>query len=138
MAIDDEYFMTVGHIIWDRRLGLAVSIKLYQDNRAGSDVYHVDSGAITFGWANALDTKNDFAILHVSTRFKSGIRPMRYTELPVALATTNAHVYGFSSDMPRDRNNNWLPYLSYSCATVEWIPNPYDELDHNGDTYEGA
>ncbi|KAI1206719.1 trypsin-like cysteine/serine peptidase domain-containing protein [Annulohypoxylon truncatum] len=138
VVIDSEHVMTVGHTIWHREYGLAVSITICRDSRAGPDIYHVDAGAVHFQWAEASSAKNDFAILRTSNRFQSGIKPMRYTRSPTALATTNVNVYGFSTDMPMDQNGYWHPHLSYSYATVECVPDTYGLLGHNGDTYQGA
>ncbi|KAI0894064.1 trypsin-like cysteine/serine peptidase domain-containing protein [Annulohypoxylon nitens] len=138
VIIDHEHVMTVGHTIWHSQYGLAVSIAIHQDSRAGSDIYRVDSGAVHFLWTDEFSTKNDFAILHVPTRFQHGIKPMRYAGVSTTFTATSANIYGFSNDMPKDDRGLWIPHLSYSYALVRWVPGNYGLLDHNGDTNKGA
>ncbi|KAI1085913.1 trypsin-like cysteine/serine peptidase domain-containing protein [Rostrohypoxylon terebratum] len=138
VIIDHEHVMTVGHTIWHLNYGLAVAIAIHRDIRTGSDIYRVDAGAVHFLWAGTFSTKNDFAILHVLTRFHHGIKPMKYAGASTTFATTNASIYGFSKDMPKDENGNWISHLSYSYALVQWVPGNVGLLDHDGDTNKGA
>ncbi|KAI1097424.1 hypothetical protein F4804DRAFT_339212 [Jackrogersella minutella] len=132
-VIDDQHVMTVGHTVWHREYGLAMSITIRRDGRIGSGIRRVDRGGVHFRWAKDSLTRNDFAILHVSEPFCDRIRLMKYKKTPTDVGTIGAKAYGFSSDMPKDADGEWLPHLCWSQSQVRYVPSPDNLLHHDGD-----
>ncbi|OTA61475.1 hypothetical protein K449DRAFT_445244 [Hypoxylon sp. EC38] len=137
-VIDDHHVMTVGHVIWSRKYGPAVSVTIERDSRATRDEYPVDSCTVHFMWAEEFSEPNDFAVLRVSKRFHDGIKRMNYKRTPTTMAPLSANILGFSSDMPMAGDGEWLGHLCHSPSQVEYAPDTDPLLKHYGDTEKGA
>ncbi|KAI1089504.1 trypsin-like cysteine/serine peptidase domain-containing protein [Rostrohypoxylon terebratum] len=135
-VIDDCRVLTAGHIIWCREFGLAQSITVRRDARAGSDGRCVDTGVVHFQWAKDSSAKNDFAILHVSKAFPRGVRRMKYETTPISDDQTGVKIYGFPYDMLRHEDEQTYNQLCFSHSDVHYTcGSPL--LCHDGDTEPG-
>ncbi|KAI1077468.1 hypothetical protein F5B20DRAFT_592783 [Whalleya microplaca] len=124
-VIDDQHIMTVGHNIWHRKHGRAVSASVYRDSRAdryGSDDRHVDIVAVHSQWIHARSVQNDFAILRISEPFHDNVRPLRYHKTPTDIDSISVKVYGFKDDKPKDGHGTGPLRLAYSDSEVIYRP----------------
>ncbi|XDG07479.1 hypothetical protein ABKA04_007094 [Annulohypoxylon sp. FPYF3050] len=136
-VIGDHHIITVGHNVWHPDFGLAESITISRDARASSEVDYrrVDAGVVHYHWATAFSQKNDFAVLHVSEPFPDEINRMAYRKTPSFEDVIK--VYGFSRDMPKDKNGKSLFHLCHSFSYVQYsVGEPL--LYHDGDTEKGS
>ncbi|KAI3318494.1 trypsin-like serine protease [Xylariaceae sp. AK1471] len=139
--IDARHVMTVGHNVWDRKLGPAVSITIRRDRRAdphGMDDRPVEMAGVQYNWATEFSKQNDFAILHVSDPFPCKMQPMRYQRTPTEVDPADIKIYGYPRDMPKDENGVWLAQLSFSQSRVRYVPGGDNLLSHDGDTTKGT
>ncbi|KAI1460234.1 trypsin-like cysteine/serine peptidase domain-containing protein [Annulohypoxylon moriforme] len=135
--IDNRHVVTVGHNVWNPEDGLAVSITIVRDDRADQKNYHVDSGVVHFQWVKVSSVPHDFTILHVSEPFHDQIQHMKYETTPTSGGVVNVGIHGFPYDMPSNDQGHHLAHLCYSQSQVEYVPNDYSMVLHDGDTESG-
>ncbi|KAI1313224.1 hypothetical protein F5Y03DRAFT_338447 [Xylaria venustula] len=102
-AVTKFHILTVGHNLWDPKLGPAKRAVLYLDDREARDGKHFNTCvtvALNADWVRRYRAENDFCMVAVAEPFNSSVRILRCHPQPGPSCSGNGIIIGFPYDLP--------------------------------------